>query len=625
MLQAERAFEWKTRKFLGTMLSYKVLFYLINAVGWSLVHAAPLAPGYFIKLYFDGLEAGGELRITPGIILLLLSTVAVCRGLLSFGCGWAWGEYWHRLTGLVRLNLLRLISYKPGAQSLDESASEAISRIRDDVEEACTPIEELVDGWGVIVFAVGAVLIMGSIDWIATAIVVVPVALSSLTVELVDKKVKELRAESRKRGAAVTEFIGEVYSSLLLFKLSPRTDGVSEHLSELNVVRRRAALREKGLSVILEGFSNTTTAVCTAALLIYIAATRETNNIGIGDFVLMVSYLDRVADYAGWMLWMLGSVKRGRVSLQRLKSLPASGTLMTELGRRDPVAVAEADFAVSGAASKPFQKLQLRGVAHLYDADGRGIRNVDLELGRGTFTVVTGRIGSGKSTLLKTVLGLLPVQEGVILWNGKVMERPDLFMTPPRVSYTPQIPKLASDTLLNNVTLFRDLEPSKVIAALETVEFAKDLETMPDGLETMVGPRGLRLSGGQIQRVAAARMLMAGQELLLIDDLSSALDLDTERQLWGQLLESFRGRESTGALPTCLVVSHRRRVLRRADQILVLRNGQIEAVGRLEELLRTSTEMQAIWDESEQEASKSPAIRDKLESPPQSTPQPSGP
>ena len=119
---------------------------------------------------------------------------------------------------------------------------------------------------------------------------------------------------------------------------------------------------------------------------------------------------------------------------------------------------------------------------------------------------------------------------------------------------------------------------------------------MSQGLETPIGTKGVRLSGGQQQRAAAVRMFVRQPELLVVDDLSTALDVETEQRLW-QRLFAIRSQESGNStwIPTCLVVSHRRLVLRQADQIIVLKDGQVEAVGQLEELLKACNEMQRLW------------------------------
>ena len=116
-------------------------------------------------------------------------------------------------------------------------------------------------------------------------------------------------------------------------------------------------------------------------------------------------------------------------------------------------------------------------------------------------------------------------------------------------------------------------------------------EQLEDGLSTMVGPRGVKLSGGQKQRTATARMLVTNADLLVFDDVSSALDTDTEQVLWQRL--------ASQDTMTSIAVSHRPAAFRRADQIIVLKDGKIDAIGTLEELRYTSAEMQAILQEKD--------------------------
>jgi ATP-binding cassette, subfamily B, bacterial len=575
--------------YLGRLIGFSKGWYALNIVFWVSFYILPLVPGYVSKLFFDALEQKNPvwngIPYTVQMLVALVLVYGVLQTMVIFTAIAVNIPWRFRSSGLLRLNIMRRILAMPGAKAYNNTVGETLNTLRDDAEEIENAGDWTLDMIGQIAYMAIAIAVLLSIDAELTLYVFLPLVVVTYISYLARNRLEELQKSSRETSSHYTSLLGEVYQSVQAIQVAGAERSVLHQLEQRSQARQYAMLRNVALNQALGVFSSNIVALGTGLILLLAGAKMRSGEFTVGEFSLFVLYLWEVGAHTEFFGNFMATVQRAGVAFGRMMGLmqgsPVTGlvTHQTIEIRRDPPPLEP----IKRQSSDELQQLEVKGLTYLHPDSGRGIENASFTLERGEFVVITGRIGSGKTTLLRALLGLLPAQSGQIYWNNQTILEPAEFMTPPRSAYTPQVPALISGTVRENIALGTNHDLTSAIknAVLET-----DLEQLPHALETLVGVRGLKLSGGQLQRTAAARMFAQNSSLLVFDDISSALDVRTEQTLWERV-------SSLGK--TCLVVSHRRPALHRATRIILLEHGQVSDTGSLEELLARSSEMRRLW------------------------------
>ncbi|HEY8744039.1 MAG TPA: ABC transporter ATP-binding protein, partial [Chloroflexota bacterium] len=550
-----------TAWFLSRLVRFRPRLWGINLFCIIALVLVNMAPGLIVREFFNRLTASAPAALgLPALVALLL---AASLGSVSFLVGLQLTNAPFMLTAaaLLQKNMLTRVLHLPGAAALPSSSGEAISRFRDDVDEVTNSLIDFNDVVGFGVFALVALVIMLRINVLITVGVFLPIVAIVASVTLAGRRIERYRKASREATGNITGFLGEVFGAVQAVQAANAEVRVVDHFRRLNDLRLRSTIRDRLFEQMMQSLFWNMVNLGTGLILLIAGQAMRTGTFTLGDFALFTFYLGWITEFTAVLGHFLTRYRQDGVSLARMRTL-MRGAPPEELVRVGPVYTAGAYPevpAVTRTAEDRLEHLTVRGLTYCYLETGRGVQGIELHLERGSFTVVTGRVGAGKTTLVRALLGLLPLDGGEVSWNGMLvadsLQPPGRFFVPPRCAYTPQVPRLFSETLRDNMLLGMPDDAEALAEAIHLAVLEQDVAGMELGLDTLVGPKGVRLSGGQVQRAAAARMFVRDAELLVFDDLSSALDVETEEVMWQRV---FARREAT-----VLAVSHRRTVLRR--------------------------------------------------------------
>ena len=570
---------------------------LVVVIFNTLHNTLPLLFGLIMQAFFDLLsgQANAGWNVWTLVVLFLATRVAVQIG--EMGAAGSSAYQYFLVETLVRRNVFRGILEAVGFHP-PLSSGEIVNRYEEDTAAVSEPVFIATYGIGLFIATGLALWIMLRINVGLTIVAFAPALLAFWIMNRMSKRIEAAHAAARTAAEQVSGLLTQLLHGVQALQVAGAEEAAVQRFDQLSSVRQQSSVRNEVLNTTVRSLNETSVSLATGLLLLFAAGLMRNGSFTVGDFALFISYSSggMIDELVYWVGRLLRNYQRGQVSWERLFAmLPAAdGERLVDTQPPHLHGALPVLQPLVKSANDHMDELCIRGLTYRHPESGCGIEQVNLSLRKGEFVVVTGRIGAGKSVLVQTLLGLLPKTAGDITWNGQPVENPASFFTPPRCAYTPQIPRLFSDSVRENILMGLPVASAELDAAIHSAVLTDDIAQLEQGLETVVGPRGVKLSGGQVQRTAAARMFVRsgsqGAELLIFDDLSSALDVETERLLWARLL-------ARADRPACLVVSHRRAALQQADRIVVLKEGKVEDAGTLDELLARSTEMQQLWQQ----------------------------
>lgn len=444
-----------------------------------------------------------------------------------------------------------------------ERTGDLLSRFSNDLTNI-----RMLAGFGVmnllntVIIYCAALWLMLLISPLLTIAALASLPLMVLTVQSVSGKIFTLSREAQEELANVSNHAEEAFSAALLIKSYCREGEFSKRFND-------AAKRclDKNLKLArLRGFIIPVMALATGAgtLAVLFLGGRQViqGTMTLGDFVAFSGYLALLVWPTMVLGWMLTLFQRGGASMARINELLSAKSSVHEIDK--PIRVSAIN-----------QGLSFRNLTFSY-AERPVLQDLSFDVQAGERVGITGPVGSGKSTLLQLIPRLLPIKDGMLFIDEQDINHLSLEDLRNMIGYLPQEATLFSRTIAENIRYGGDGDYRR---SAELAGLGPDLDNFSQGLETLIGERGVALSGGQRQRVALARAMVRNPLLLLLDDPLAAVDAGNEDEILKALSTAWQGK-------TVLMVSHRLSAFRDCHRVLVLDQGRIAEQGTVAELLQ---------------------------------------
>ncbi len=540
--------------------------FALSILGMAVTAATePLLPA-LLKPMLDGTFVHKDETVIQWAPLLIL-VIFFVRGLASFIGTYAIGWVGNKLVMDLREEMFRKLLSLPTRYYDDHATGNLISKLTFDVTQVTVAATSVVT-----VSIRDSIIIAGLLGWLfylnwkLTLLSLVMLPIIAIVIRTLNSRLRNASRDSQRAMGDITQVIEESITAHKVVKLFGGQQYESERFSgQANWVRRHT------MKQAIASAANVPIVQMVAALalsvIIYIATVQSrSDETTVGGFLSFIAA----------MLMLTAPLKRlTGVSEFMQRGLAAAESIFELLDTQS-----EVDTGKS-AVGRAEGRIGLEHVSLSYQQDERlALRDVCLEIPAGQAVALVGASGSGKSTLANLVPRFYAPTSGRITLDGQDLADITLASLRANIALVSQEVLLFNDTVAANIAYgqMREVPEAEIIAAAQAAHAMEFIREMPQGLQTLVGERGVKLSGGQRQRIAIARAILKNAPILILDEATSALDSESERHVQAALETLMQGR-------TTLVIAHRLSTIEKADRIVVLQKGEIVEIGTHRELL----------------------------------------